>query len=128
MATFSRSNGDAKGVVYVDVATAGEGIGQIISTGIGKYPTVYKIDTDGPTLVGQLGVGGAVEAILRTVSIVATPIAYQVEDDSSGEMRVLVESTGWATATALRDAIRALSTVNGADLSASLVTAVGFKS
>ena len=128
MAIFTRSNGDAQGVVNVDVGTAGTGIGTIISTGIGKHPTMYLIDTGSATLVGKLGANSAVEAILRTVTQIATVIAYQVENDGSGEMRVLVESTGWATATALRDAIRALSTVNGADLSASLVTAVGFKS
>ena len=127
MAIFTRSNGDAQGVVNVDVGTAGTGIGTIISTGIGKHPTMYLIDTGSATLVGKLGVNSAVEAILRTVTQIATVIAYQVENDGSGEMRVLVESTGW-TGSDLQTAIQALATVDSCNLSSTTVSVVGLKS
>ena len=127
MAIFTRSNGDAQGVVNVDVGTAGTGIGTIISTGIGKHPTMYLIDTGSATLVGKLGANSAVEAILRTVTQIATVIAYQVENDGSGEMRVLVESTGW-TGSDLQTAIQALGTVDSCNLSATTVSVVGLKS
>jgi len=127
MAIFTRSNGDAQGVVNVDVGTAGTGIGTIISTGIGKHPTMYLIDTGSATLVGKLGANSAVEAILRTVTQIATVIAYQVENDGSGEMRVLVESTGW-TGSDLQTAIQALATVDSCNLSSTTVSVVGLKS
>lgn len=127
MAIFTRVNGDANGVVHVDTAANGGGIGGIVSTGIGKHPSMYKLDTGTVDLRGQTGVGGAVETALRLIATQATVIAYQVENDNSGEVRVLVEATGWATAD-LQAAVRDLGTVNGADLSSTSVTSVGFKS
>lgn len=127
MAIFTRTNGDANGVVHVDTAVSGGGIGGIVSTGIGKHPSMYKLDTGTVDLRGQTGVGGAVETMLRVIATQATVIAYQVENDNSGEVRVLVEATGWATSD-LQTAVRDLGTVNGADLSSTAVTSVGFKS
>lgn len=127
MAVFTRVNGDANGVVHVDTGVNGGGIGGIVSTGIGKHPTMYKLDTGTVSLQAQTGVGGAVETVLRLIATQATTIAYQVEDDGSGEMRVLVEATGWAAAD-LQTAVRALGTVNGANLGSTTVTEVGFKS
>ena len=127
MAIFTRTNGDAAGVVHVDTAAHGGGIGGIVSTGIGKHPTMYKLDTGTVDLRGQTGVGGAVEAMLRVMATQATVIAYQVENDNSGEVRVLVEATGWATAD-LQTALQGLGTVNGADLSSTTASSVGFKS
>ena len=127
MAIFTRTNGDANGVVHVDTGVHGNGIGGIVSTGIGKHPTMYKLDTGTVDLRGQTGVGGAVEAMLRLIATQATVIAYQVENDNSGEVRVLVEATGWATSD-LQDALQGLGTVNGANLGSTTATAVGFKS
>jgi hypothetical protein len=127
MAIFTRTNGDANGVVHVDTGVHGNGIGAIVSTGIGKRPTMYKLDTGTVDLRGQTGVGGAVEAMLRLVATQATVIAYQVENDNSGEVRILVEATGWVTAD-LQTALQGLGTVNGADLSSTAATSVGFKS
>ena len=127
MAIFTRTNGDANGVVHVDTGVHGGGIGGIVSTGIGKHPSMYKLDTGTVDLRGQTGVGGAVETMLRVIATQATVIAYQVENDNSGEVRVLVEATGWATSD-LQTAVRDLGTVNGADLSSTAVTSVGFKS
>lgn len=127
MAIFTRTNGDANGVVHVDTDAHGGGIGGIVSTGIGKHPSMYKLDTGTVDLRGQTGVGGAVEAALRVIATQATVIAYQVENDTSGEFRVLVEATGWDTSD-LQDAVRGLGTVNGANMGSTTVTSVGFKS
>lgn len=130
MAIFTRTAGDAKGVVHVDTGTAGAGIGTIISTGLVRRPTIYKVDTGTVDIRGEMGVGGAVEAMLKVVATQATIVAYQVENDNSGEMRVMVEATGWAAAD-LQTAIRALGASVGAgpvDLTSTTVSAVGLKS
>ena len=127
MAIFTRTNGDAYGVVNVDNGTHGSGVGTLISTGIGKHISIFKLDTGTVDISGQSGVGGAVEAILRTIATQSTVVAYQVENDNSGEMRVVVEATGFDAA-GLQTAVRALGTVNGASLSSTTVTAVGLKS
>ena len=130
MAIFTRTAGDAKGVVHVDTGTAGAGIGTIISTGLVRRPTIYKVDTGTVDIRGEMGVGGAVEAMLKVVATQATIVAYQVENDNTGEMRVMVEATGWAAAD-LQAAIRALGASVGAgpvDLTSTTVAAVGLKS
>lgn len=127
MAIFTRTNGDANGVVNVDTGTHGAGVGTLISTGIGKHISIFKLDTGSVDISGQTGVGGAVEAVLRTVAVQSTIVAYQVENDNSGELRVVVEATGFDAA-GLQAAVRALGTVNGANLGSTTVTAVGLKS
>lgn len=130
MAIFTRTNGDANGVVHVDTAAHGGGIGTIISTGITKRPTIYKLDTGTVDISGEAGVGGAVEAVLRLIATQATIIAYQVENDSSGEMRVMVEATGWVAAD-LQAAVRALGASVGTgpvSLTSTTVAEVGLKS
>lgn len=135
MAVFTRVNGTANGVVHVDVAGSVAanltGIGSIVSTGIGKRPTMYKI-VAGVTLQDQTGTGGAVEAILRVVATVATVIAYQVEDNGGGELRVMCEATSWNGVGDydLQAALRLLTAVGTPtiNLNGALVTAVGFKS
>jgi len=133
MAVFTRVNGTANGVVHVDVADRPNqsGIGSIVSTGIGKRPTMYKI-VAGATLQNQTGTGGAVEAILRVVATVATVIAYQVENDGGGELRVMCEATSWNGAGDydLQAAVRLLTAVGTPtiNLNGALVTSVGFKS
>lgn len=125
MAIFTRTAGNANGVVHVDVA-AGTGVGGLVSF-IGRRPEVFKLDTGTVDISGQTGVGGAVEAILRTVATQSSIIAYQVENDNSGEMRVMVDATGFDAA-GLQAAVRALGTVNGANLGSTTVTSVGLKS
>lgn len=125
MAIFTRTSGNANGVVHVDVA-AGTGVGGIVGF-IGRKVSVFKLDTGSVDISGQTGVGGAVEAILRTVALESSIIAYQVENDNSGEMRVMVDATGFDAA-GLQAAVRALGTVNGANLGSTTVAAVGLKS
>jgi hypothetical protein len=125
MAVFTRTAGNANGVVHVDVAS-GTGVGGIVSF-ISRKVTVFKLDTGSVDISGQTGVGGAVEAMLRTIATQSSIIAYQVEDDDSGELRVMVDATGWAAAD-LQAAVRALGTVNGANLASTTVASVGLKS
>jgi hypothetical protein len=136
MAVFTRVNGTSQGVVHVDIADrpTQDSTGIIISTGIGKHPTMYKIEANSSTLSDQLGTGGAVETILRVIATNAVVIAYQVEGSETDQMRVLVEATSWNDGSGdydLQAAIRAIGTA-GVDPVISLahanVTEVGFKS
>lgn len=125
MAIFTRTNGDASGVVNVDVGVHGAGIGAIVSTGIGKHPTAFKIST-GVDLRGETGPGGAVETILRVVGVQSSLLAYQVENTSAGQVSVLVEATGFTDAT-LAAAIDALGSVGAGpvDLGNTTVSSTG---
>ena len=136
MAVFTRVNGTSQAVVHVDIADrpTQDSTGIIISTGIGKHPTMLKIEGNSSILSDQLGTGGAVETILRVIATNAVVIAYQVEGGGSDEMRVLCEASSWndgSTDYDLQLAIRAIGTA-GVDPVISLahanVTEVGFKS
>lgn len=128
MAIFTRTSGDAKGVVNVDVGTHGAGIGAIVATGIGKHPTAFNI-VAGVDLRGETGTGGAVEAILRALTVQSSILAYQVENDTSGQVSVLVEATSFDAA-GLQAAIRALGSIGAGPVSmagATVSTAGGMK-
>ena len=126
MATVTRYNGDSTGVPGVDVGYKGAyTAGTIIATGIGKKITAYRIAQAGIDLTTkELGVGGAVEAVLQIVAQNSTILAYQVESGSGGAMSVLVEGNSWLSDTALRDAIRALTSTGIDSISLSTATAV----
>ena len=112
MANVQRFYGSADGVVNVDVNLSNDqGTGALsgnvlISTGIGKHPTAYKILSGNAETVGsgltseaQMGVGGAVETILRTFAQKGTILAYQTSllTSTSSQVSLLVEATGWGT-------------------------------
>ena len=111
MAIFTRTNGDAAGVTNVDGGRSFANAA-IINTGIAAPLTAYKISAITGTgagsanLAAELTTGGAVETILRAVSANASILAYQV--DSSSQISVLVERSGWTSDTALQTVIRAL--------------------
>lgn len=103
MAIQKRYNGDSQGVVNVDRSRGDAPAAKIISTGIGKHPTAFKIV--GADFTGEMGVGGAVETILRKIQVAATTIAYQVD---TVQLSVLVEATGWSSDAELQAAIVAI--------------------
>lgn len=67
---------------------------------------------------GENGVGEAIEKIVQAIQSKATLVAMQIENDSSGQISVALESNGGAwdsVSNDLRDAIRALGTAVGAN-------------
>jgi hypothetical protein len=112
MAIQKRFNGDSKGTVNVDRSRNDAGPAQIISQGIGKHISAVKIT--GADFTAELGVGGAVEAILRTLQIKASTLAYQV---TATQLAVIVEASGWGTT---NPATGAIVTMADADLAAAI--------
>ena len=128
MATVTRSYGDALGVPNMDISVAGGSYtaGTAVQTGIGRRIQAFKITpVSGATFTSDMGVGGAVEAILKVVSQNATILAYQVETGANGIMSLFVEGNSWTSTTdfySLQLAIQALVTVNGLGLATATVT------
>jgi hypothetical protein len=126
MADFYRTNG-----------TVGT-IGTFVSF-IGKTPTCYGIKIAGTAgakdVSSELGPNDAVAGILKAISANATILGYQIENNSTGNVSVMIEAPDTFSATNLRDIIR--SGGNGAggygnatpkfDAGQTLVTNVGFK-
>lgn len=95
MANVQRVNGNANGIVNYDISLSGvSSVGKIISNGIGRHPTCYKIVAPA-TLVGEMGVEGKVELAIRTIQIAASTLAYQVD---AAQLSVMVDATGWLDA------------------------------
>lgn len=125
MAVFTRTNGNAQTVVSVgNVAVSAATQGVPISTGIGKPLQCFGI-TANATLAGQMGTGGAVEAILRTLGATTTLLAYQV---NTTLLSVVVEEANVAAAdlsTACNTALSGFApsfTVNVTDVGLKLAT------
>ena len=127
MAEFYRVNGNV---------TPG-GMGTFVSF-IGKQPTCYGIKVvgaGGPQDVSaELGPNDAVAGILRSLSANATILGYQIENNSTGNISLMIEAPPTFTATNIRDIIRTGGNGGGYygntgafDASATLVTNVGFK-
>jgi hypothetical protein len=82
----------------------------------------------GAAPTSQLGVNGAISAVLQCLEQQATVMIYSVAA-TTNVTNMSVASyplDGWTAAT-LQVAIRALGTVNGYDLSGAAVTDVGFR-
>jgi hypothetical protein len=107
MAILSRVHGDSRGVVNVDS-------GKIVSTGIGKHPTAFKVVLTG--IGAGTGVDGQVETAIRALCIGGTVIAYQADAD---QLSVLMESHGFASDAAATAAVVA------AGLTGAVVTSTG---
>jgi hypothetical protein len=103
MAYQKRVNGDSKGVVNMDRSLATGPAAQIIATGVGRHPVAYKII--GADFTNEMGVGGAVEAILRTIQVAGSIVAYQVD---TVQLSVICEASGWAADADLQAAIVAI--------------------
>ena len=148
MADVTRVHGDAHGVVHQDRGLHGSGAlsGDELVVNVGRSAkffaiVVYTASGSGGAgnidLQNELDSGESVEAILKAVasSVVSDVqyggeiLAYQVQDDTGGQISVMVAGSNW-TNTAMQTAIRALgATVGGntVDVTGSLVTDTGMK-
>jgi hypothetical protein len=121
MASFNRVHGDAKPVVNIDVA---DKFDDPTLTGVAVNLAGPKLDLfsihfdNGESPENQMGTGGAIEAVMRTVQQLATVHMYQVNDESgtSCQLSLAIYPTGAWTASTLETAIRGLGTVNGYDM------------
>ena len=113
MAVFTRTNGTASAVVSVGniaLSTEASSANVLISTGIGKPVQAFAINSN-VSMTTELGTGEGVEAILRTIGINSTLLAYQVGTANNGSvtnglLSVLIEDSAWDT-TSLQANIRA---------------------
>lgn len=131
MSGFTRTHGDAQPVFAMDTLN-----GPIASTTnangtttnfMGPGMDFFGFDLGGaPT--AQLGVSGAVSAVLQAVEQLGTVMIYSVAATANvTNMSVAVYPLGAWTAATLQTAVQALGTVNGYDLSGATVTDVGFR-
>lgn len=123
MAYFTRSHGDSKPTFQSDT------LDQSVVSGIpvniaGPHLEFFTVDL-GATAVGQLGTGGAVESVIKTVQQLAVVYIYQLDADKLSVATYPVGAWGTsADGTAgynIQSAIRALGTVNTYDLSGAAV-------
>jgi hypothetical protein len=133
MAVFTRTNGNAQNVVSVGniaFSTEASSLGVPISTGIGKPIQAFSVNSN-VALTTALGTGEAVEAILRTIGINSTLLAYQVSSAgiggiTNGLVSVIVEESSW-NATDLEANIVALGTVSSVNLTGVKVAEPGLR-
>ena len=133
MAVFTRTNGNAQNVVSVGniaFSTEASSLGVPISTGIGKPIQAFSVNAN-VALTTALGTGEAVEAILRTIDINSTLLAYQVDSAgiggiTNGLVSVIIEESSWNT-TDLEANIVALGTVSGVNLTGVKVAEPGLQ-
>ena len=131
MAVFTRTNGDLRGVVSVDVGIASATANATtISTGIGKKPQFFGITSNITTTaynwVNQLGTGYGGEAVMNVIGTKATVLAYQPD---AVLLSVMIEDSSWNT-TDLQANLRALGASVGANTlnyTGLTVTNLGFK-
>ncbi len=133
MAVFTRTNGNAQNVVSVGniaFSTEASSLGVPISTGIGKPIQAFSVNAN-VALTTALGTGEAVEAILRTIGINSTLLAYQVSSAgiggvTNGLLSVVIEDSSW-NATDLEANIVALGTVSSVNLTGVKVAQPGLR-
>lgn len=133
MPVFTRTNGNAQNVVSVGniaFSTEASSLGVPISTGIGKPIQAFSVNSN-VALTTALGTGEAVEAILRTIGLQSTLLAYQVSSAgiggiTNGLVSVIIEDSGW-DATELQANIVALGTVSGVNLTGVKVAQPGLR-
>ena len=133
MAVFTRTNGNAQNVVSVGniaLSTEASSLGVPISTGIGKPIQAFSINAN-VAFTTALGTGEAVEAILRTIGVNSTLLAYQVSSAgiggvTNGLLSVVIEDSSW-NATDLEANIVALGTVSSVNLTGVKVAQPGLR-
>jgi len=136
MAEVTRVSGGVLGGVNVDTD-----VGSLVSFN-GSQPKAFAIvvkngsgtaqalGNSGNT-TNEAGVNEAVERIFFTLLTRATITYYQIEDNASGQISVMMEANagGW-TAAEIQTAIRALGATvgtNNVDVTGTTVTDLGFK-
>jgi hypothetical protein len=120
MAGFNRVHGNSNGVVNVDIQDADQtSVGVPINVA-GPKLDFFSIDLN-DDISGQLGTGGAVEAVIKTIQQKGVVYFYQATNpeplDDNQYLSVAVYPVGAWTTDDLYDAIESLGTVNGFDLS-----------
>lgn len=130
MAEVTRVNGDVLSGVNQNTS-----VGELVSFN-GSQPIALSIvvkngSGNAVDIRTEGQAGEAIEAILFAVLTKATIIYTQIEDDTSGQISVMLEANGggWTAADA-QTAIRALGTAVGAndvDVSGTTVTNTGLK-
>jgi len=130
MAEVTRVNGDVLSGVNQNTA-----VGELVSFN-GSQPVAFGIvvtngSGEAVDIRTEGQVGEAIEAVLFALLTRATIIYYQVENDTSGQISVMLEANGGGfTAATAQTAIRALGTAVGAnsvDVSGTVVTDTGLK-
>ena len=130
MAEITRVNGSVLSGVNIN-----DDVGNLVSLG-GSQPVAFGIQVQNGSqtnidLQAETGAGEAIEAVLFAILQRATIMYFQVEDDTSGQISVMLENNGggWTAAT-LQTAIRALGAsvgVNTVDVTGTDVTDLGLK-
>jgi len=128
MAVQTKVHGDTQPVFAIDTLAGPGGAG----AGVPVQIAGPKLDFFGMDLGGdpsaQDGTGGAIDAVIRCITQLATVHFYQYQASASANnFSIAVYPTAAWTASDLQAAIRALGTVNGYDLSGATVTNNGFK-
>ena len=117
MAIFTRRAGDAQQVRNVGGYGTLNANAQIISTGLNAPVTCFKVSFIAGTanLAAELGTGGAVETILRTLSSNAQPVMYQIDAGTSGaqQVSILAERSAMSAAE-LQTILQASGNIGGA--------------
>lgn len=128
MAVQSRVHGDNLPVFAIDTLAGPGGAGAGTPVQIaGPKLDFFGMDL-GADPSGQADTGGAIEAVIRIITQLATVHFYQYQASASANnFSIAVYPTAAWTAADLQAAIRALGTVNSFDLSGATVTNNGFK-
>jgi hypothetical protein len=117
MAIFTRRAGDAQQVRNVGTYGTLNANASIINTGLNAPVTCFKVSFAAGTanLAAELGTGGAVETIIRTLSSNAQPVMYQIDAGTSGAQQVSILAERSAmTATELQTILQAAGNIGGA--------------
>jgi hypothetical protein len=117
MAIFTRRAGDAQQVRNVGTYGTLNANAAIINTGLNAPVTCFKVSFIAGTanLAAELGTGGAVETIIRTLSSNAQPVMYQVDAGTSGAQQVSILAERSAmSATELQTILQASGNIGGA--------------
>lgn len=130
MVEVTRVNGDVLSGVNQNTA-----VGELVSFA-GSQPEAYAIvvkngSGDAVDIRTEGQAGESIEAILFAILTKATITYYQIENDTSGQISIMLEANGggWTAAT-MQTAIRALGATVGAndvDVTGTTVTNVGYK-